>query len=204
MEELNLRHAPMLISEAREKTDQIINNIQNTRNLLLEMYERDGWKALGYESWREYGQVEFGFSESRIYQLADAARVEENLSTIVEKDKPIQEGQLRPLTKLGTKQLQQEAWQKAVATAPDGNVTARHVSEVVNEMVYEEEIEARIKREEELRGGMRKDEMMDPGFKEAFDAFYSELQGAQAVNWKRTSKKAALICVKMIENVIGE
>jgi len=42
----------------------------------------------------------------------------------------IPESQLRPLTKLRNKPDQQrEAWQKVVETAPEGKVTAAHVSD---------------------------------------------------------------------------
>lgn len=43
------------------------------------MKEREGWKALGYESWRECAVAEFQISQSRIYQLLDAARISTNL-----------------------------------------------------------------------------------------------------------------------------
>ncbi len=38
---------------------------------------------------------------------------------------PVNERQARPLTKLGTKQLQREAWQRVVETAPDGKVKVK-------------------------------------------------------------------------------
>ena len=119
----------MVASEAREITNRIKSNLTSARVLLLEMYERKGWEALGYESWREYGQVEFGYSESRIYQLMDAAKVERNISTMVEK--PIPERQLRPLTKLQPDE-QIEVYQEALDTAPGGKITAAHVQQVVN------------------------------------------------------------------------
>jgi len=55
----------------------------------------------------------------------ESVTVKNNLSTPV--DIQITEYQIRPLSKLEPAQ-QREAWQKAVATAPEGKVTAAHVS----------------------------------------------------------------------------
>jgi CHASE3 domain sensor protein len=49
---------------------------------------------------------------------------------------PANEYQIRPLVKLSPDQ-QREAWQQAVATAPDGKVTAAHVAKIVKEMTAE-------------------------------------------------------------------
>jgi len=193
---------PMSKEEARDKTEQIRTNIASTRYLLLEMHDREGWKVLGYGSWREYGQIEFGYSERRIYQLALAARVEKNLCTIVQKDKPILEGQLRPLTKLGTPELQQEAWQKAVETAPDGKITARHVSKVVGEIMHENIRKEVGKKGKKMRQIIDETERMDEDFKHAFDAFYWEVQRVRMEDWKTTSKEAALRCVKITKDLI--
>ena len=46
---------------------------------------------------------------------------------------PVNEAQIRPLTKLENAEAQVEAWEMAVETAPDGKVTAKkHVSAVLN------------------------------------------------------------------------
>lgn len=47
--------------------------------------------------------------------------------------KPQNESQVRPLTKLPPEK-QVKAWRKAVETAPDGKITAKHVQQVVNAM----------------------------------------------------------------------
>jgi hypothetical protein len=48
--------------------------------------------------------------------------------------KPQNESQVRPLTKLPPEK-QVKAWRKAVETAPDGKITAKHVQQVVNTMI---------------------------------------------------------------------
>ena len=45
------------------------------------------WKALGYESFKDYGEKSFEWTEARLYQLVDAAEISLQLgydSTIVE------------------------------------------------------------------------------------------------------------------------
>lgn len=39
------------------------------------MRDRQGWKALGYESFVEYGKKSLGYDKSHIYELADAGEI---------------------------------------------------------------------------------------------------------------------------------
>lgn len=133
----------MTADEARIKTEQIKQNLYSTRQLLLEMYEREGWRALEYSSWREYGQEEFGYSETRVYELMDAARVQRNISEISEKEnehRVIPDSQLRPLASLEPEQ-QREAWALAHEKAKNGNnkVTAEIVKEAADEIATHRE-----------------------------------------------------------------
>lgn len=123
--------APMTESEARACADSIKAGIFNVGRQLLELYERDGWRVLGYASWRECAQVEFGYKQSHVYRLLEAAQVERNISPMGEND-PMPERQLRPLAALPP-ETQRTAWQQAVETAPNGKVTAAHVQSVVDE-----------------------------------------------------------------------
>jgi hypothetical protein len=61
-----------------------------------------------------------------------AARVVKNLSEISDKI-PLRESHTEPLRNLNQDE-QIKAWNEAVATAPDGNITARHIQQVVNEI----------------------------------------------------------------------
>jgi hypothetical protein len=125
---------PMIYKEARECADNISSNMNNVRQLILELYDRKGWDALGYKSWRECVTAEFKQGENYLYKQLEAAQTERNLCTKVQ----IPETHLRPLTKLRDNPEQQRtAWQKAVETAPDGKVTAAHVSKVVKEIIGE-------------------------------------------------------------------
>ena len=59
--------------EALACVAQIREGLENVRLLLLDLHEREGWRALGYESWRECAAAEFSLTQSRAYQLLDAA-----------------------------------------------------------------------------------------------------------------------------------
>lgn len=128
---------PMIYKEAREVVDKINANMNNVRYLVLDLYEREGWSALGYKSWRECVTAEFKNSQAYLYRQLEAAQAEKVISPIGENEIP--ESQLRPLTKLRDNPDQQrQAWQKAVETAPDGKITAAHVSKVVKEITGEQ------------------------------------------------------------------
>jgi hypothetical protein len=73
-------------------------------------------------TFEEYCKEKWDISRPRAYQLIKAAEVQDNLSTIV--DKPANEAQARPLTRIKDPDEQREVYQKAVETAPEGKVTA--------------------------------------------------------------------------------
>ena len=128
----------MTRKDARKCADEIRAGILNIRQKLLELYNGEGWTALGYDNWRECVQAEFSMSKSHAYELLNAAKTELNISAIAEKD-IIPESQLRPLASLEPEQ-QREAWAKAQETAPDGKITAAHVQSVVDEYKKSEEV----------------------------------------------------------------
>lgn len=61
------------------------------------MRDRKGWKALGYESFVEYGEKELGFQKSHIYELTDAAEIGLQIGFSAIAEKQPKESQLRPL-----------------------------------------------------------------------------------------------------------
>jgi len=87
-----------------------------------------------YATFEDYCQARWGFSKTYANNLIAATSVRNNLTTIVVKTLPSNEAQTRPLAKLKTPEQQQQAWQRAVETAPDGRVTAAHVAAVVRDM----------------------------------------------------------------------
>jgi len=125
----------MTLDEARQCVNEIKAGINDVGKKLLQLYEGEGWKVLGYATWRECAQEEFGFKQSHAYRLLEFAEVTRNIefSPMGEKQiMPTAERQIRPLTQLEPEE-QAAAWQQAVETAPNGKVTAAHVQQVVDE-----------------------------------------------------------------------
>jgi hypothetical protein len=60
---------------ARELTNRIRTATRHVCLLLLEAHQGRAWFVLGYRTWEEYIQREFGLSRSRSYELLDQARV---------------------------------------------------------------------------------------------------------------------------------
>jgi len=114
------------------------------RSLILDLYERDGWRSLGYASWRACVTEEFEQGQRRLYQELQAGQIERELlqaetpdacCTFVQQLGAIPEGHLRPLTRLDTAEERVAAWHEAVETAPNGQVTGAHVATVVERRI---------------------------------------------------------------------
>lgn len=139
-----------LMSEdrARECVDGIKRHVEGVRELVFELYEGDGWRSLGYRSWRACVTAEFPKSQAALYRELKTAKVEANLSH-VRKGPEINPRQAAELAKLKEPEQQREAWQEAVDTAPEGKVTAKHVAEVVAKRVPQPELKPRPRPEPE-------------------------------------------------------
>lgn len=75
----------MSVEEARDCLDQIGSHLRSIRALLLELDERQGWKALGYKSMRQCLLTEFKQKKSHLRQLyreLEAGRIEKKLCPI--------------------------------------------------------------------------------------------------------------------------
>jgi len=70
----------MTREEARACVVAIRHHLDAARGQLLDLYQRQGWRALGYPSWRECAVAEFGQSQATLYRLLTAAEVDRNFS----------------------------------------------------------------------------------------------------------------------------
>ena len=127
----------MSAQEAQQHLEAIQSYINNIRVLLLELDDRQGWKALNYGSMHELIQAELkgklDKSPSQLYRELAAAKIERSLSHRCEKIGTIPERHLEPLSKL-TPEEWQDAWEEVTRTAASG-VTRRHVQAVVNRRI---------------------------------------------------------------------
>lgn len=104
-------------------------------NALLEVRDSRLYRK-EYSTFEDYCRDRWGMSKRYANYQIEAARTIGNLGTIVP-TLPATESQARPLTSLPP-EVQAEAWQRAVETAPDGKITAAHVQSVVDD--YKEEM----------------------------------------------------------------
>ena len=124
----------MTLDEARETDRLIKRHINTTRYLLLDMRDRKGWKALGYESFVEYGEKELGFQKSHIYELTDAAEIGLQVGFSAKAENQPKETHLRPLKSVPEAE-RKAIWDEATRKAEEehAKLTAQRVQEAVAE-----------------------------------------------------------------------
>jgi len=111
-----------------------LDTFMEVGSALAEINERKLYRQT-HATFADYCRQRWNMHRSRAYQLMNASKTAERIvSTNVDIPKPESEGQIRPLSQLAPER-QAEAWQRAVATAPDGEVTGEHVQAVVDEML---------------------------------------------------------------------
>lgn len=126
-------------AEAQDRVKRINDSGELIRADLFELYEREGWKALGYSSWRKCVMAEFPYwSQPYLYNQLRAARIEQGLldtpdiepeiSTIVES---LPESHFRELAALRDP-LEQRAALQLAYTVGGGKITASLVRQSVD------------------------------------------------------------------------
>lgn len=107
--------ARMPRAEARACLATARQALHDARLQLLELYERQGWHALGYQSWREFCEHEFTVSTRHLYRLIAAAQVERDVTHGSPSDETpaIPERQLRELARVDTAEIRREIWEEA-------------------------------------------------------------------------------------------
>lgn len=140
---LSITTVEMSLDEARETDRLIKRHINTTRYLLLDMRDRKGWKALGYASFKDYGEKELGYKERHIYELVDAAEISLQLGYSAEDCAMAQpaERQLRPL-KAVPEDERKAIWDEATRKAKEdgAKLTAQRVQDAVAD--YQHRIQA--------------------------------------------------------------
>lgn len=93
-----------------------------------------------FGTFEEYCRDRWGFTRMHASRLIAAAEVVGNVTDRLQIQAPANIEQTRPLAGLPV-DLQREAWQRAVDTAPNGKITAAHVASVVDSMTADDEPE---------------------------------------------------------------
>ncbi len=117
--------------QLEEVIKQGLNTFVDVGNALLEIRDKRLYRA-DYSTFEGYCQERWGFSRSRAHRLIEAAETTKNLLPIGN-TLPLNESQARPLTSLEP-EMQVEAWKRAIETAPETGITAKHVQSVVDEI----------------------------------------------------------------------
>lgn len=74
---------PLTETQARSLTETIRNAVDVIWALIARAHAGKAWKALGYDTWGEYVEVEFDMSRSRSYQLLNQAHVVNEIEAVV-------------------------------------------------------------------------------------------------------------------------
>ncbi len=128
--QLTINHDRQKLEQLEEIINKNLQSLYDVGMALIEIRDRELYKIKDkgkYQTFAAYCRSVWDISRPRAYQLIGAARVQENLSTFV--DKIIPESQARALVKLEPQQ-QREAWQKAMEAVPVGKVTAAYITKI--------------------------------------------------------------------------
>ncbi|MEG4929553.1 hypothetical protein [Microcoleus sp. F10-B2] len=135
--------AQMGRKEAEQITNDIRANFDSLGKMLLEVRERKGFLALGYQSLESYCLTEFGKGKARVYQLIEEAKIEEGITAeLAASDSPIKSLKmpgtyLRELKVLETPRQQIEAIAYANKLAQNEGktkATKTHLQAAVNKL----------------------------------------------------------------------
>lgn len=125
-------HQLMTSAEARQCIEAIKSHVISVRALILELEERQGWKALGYSSMTACLVGEFpGESKTKLIRALEAGRIERHQQVPIG---TYLESQLRPLFKLEPQQWK-PVLEKAHFIAGSARLTAVHVTKAVTEIL---------------------------------------------------------------------
>lgn len=114
----------MTEDEAREAVAGIKRSIGSLRAKLVELHEREGWRALGYASIEACCAEEFGWKRSHLFRQLTAGAIERNVGSPIGEQR---ESHLRPLAGKPP-EVQRQAFAEASA---NGAPTAEKVRQAV-------------------------------------------------------------------------
>ena len=179
-----------------EELEEVINrNLQSFYEVgraLMEIRDNELYKLKNggsYSTFDAYCKSQWSMSKVHAYRFIDSVNVIDNLKSN-QLVTPSAESQTRPLARLEPEQ-QKEVWQRAVETAPDGRVTARHVESIVREV-------------RPKRTPIIKQDVISDSFQSAFDNMVDELKNASALKWKETSYDGALNLMRTLVTIIEQ
>ncbi|MDE2097201.1 MAG: hypothetical protein KGL39_08135 [Patescibacteria group bacterium] len=166
---MNRREAVECLSRIKAGLDGVRNNVEGIKADLLELQEREGWRALGYANWRACASAEFNRSQSQVYRLLSSAKVEKQISHGAKKEcdaEPIPERVTRPLTHVPV-EVRPEIFQAAQAAAGGKRPTEEHVRREVERFQDKQKSPSELIEEIEEEEAEEEDRLKIHDFKEA-------------------------------------
>lgn len=146
------RPAAMSKREAMEATRRARKALRDGWLALLDLHDREGWRSLGYSSWRDFVAVELQMSRGHAQRLLDAAQVVQSVSNwrLGDKDAPQNEAQCRELARLPAAELRRLVWEEAQA---DGDTSATALRDLVAAELSPMQVDGRADEWREEGGG---------------------------------------------------
>lgn len=128
--------------KARALTDLAKEHLEAARRNILDVYEAEGWKSLGYDSFKAYAEKEFTQSWQQVYKIVSAAKVDRNLMEITGESYLVPVNHGKVLAKLSSPALQHEAYQLASmqADAQGEDVTQKKIESAVRTVEARERV----------------------------------------------------------------
>lgn len=121
------------LQECERVIERGLKTFVDVGNALLEIRDSRLYRA-DYSTFEDYCRERWGFNRTYAFYMIESAKVITNLNVHnCEQVLPVNESQARPLVSLEP-DLQIEAWQRAVETAPESGITAKHVQSIVDEI----------------------------------------------------------------------
>jgi hypothetical protein len=134
--ELAIDHQFKLSTDTEKRLNQLEKIIEKGMAHFVEVgtalliIQKEKLYKLIFQTFEEYCKERWDLKRQRAYELIGAAQISQNLSEISD-NLPQKESHAAALASLEPEQ-QKKVWQKAVETAPDGKVTAKHVKDVID------------------------------------------------------------------------
>lgn len=123
------------LCELERVIERGLNTFVEVGNALMEIRESRLYRQT-HGTFEDYCREKWGWTRMRASQLIEAARVVADVKHVLHDNTPINARQASELAVIEPEH-RAEVWQRAVETAPEGKITARHVSEVVQEFKRE-------------------------------------------------------------------
>lgn len=117
--------------EARDLCDKIVERAEDLHDMLKRLRDEKGWIALGYATWAECSETEFGYSKSHANRLIKAKEIQEQVTPI---GVTLPESQARELGKV-PEDKREEVLLKATDDAGGKPLTAKTIKAAAHEVM---------------------------------------------------------------------